>query len=116
MGKLIILICIVLFALKLGILIKNESSVSLVKDCKVLELQQQPIILGSDGNVKTEIRYLIVTDKETFICESSVLNGKFNNSDIFWRLKKGNTYDLKVAGIGKSMVSDYRNIINIESR
>ena len=54
----------------------------------MIELQQQQLISGTDGNVKTEIRYLVITDKETFVCESSLLNGKFNNSDVYWHLEK----------------------------
>ncbi len=87
--------------------IKTET----VHNCKVIHLQQQQLMSGLKDNISTEIRYLVITDKETFICESSMLNGKFNNSDIFWRLKEGETYNFKVCGIGKSIMSDYRNIL-----
>jgi hypothetical protein len=63
--------------------------------------------------MKTEIRYLVITDKETFVCESSLLNGKFNNTDIFYRLKKDSTYNFKVSGTGKSAFTEYRNILEI---
>jgi len=91
----------------------GSTKTDIVRDCKVIKLQQQQIISSSDGSVSTEIRYLIITDKETFICESSLLNGKFNNSDIFWRLKEGDTYTFKVCGMGKSMLTDYRNILEV---
>lgn len=93
--------------------ISNQLNVSTVENCKVIDLQQQQIIKGSGGNISTEIRYLVITDKETFVCESSLLNGKFNNSDIYWHLKKDNTYTFKVAGVGKSMITEYRNILEI---
>jgi hypothetical protein len=85
-----------------------------VHNCKVMNLQQQQLINGSKDNISTEIRYLVITDKETFICENSLLNGKFNNSDIFWRLKEGDTYNLKVCGVGKSIIFDYRNILEAQ--
>lgn len=91
----------------------GATNTDVVKNCKVIKLQQQQLITTSDGSISTNIRYLVITDKETFICESSLLNGKFNNSDIFWRLKEGETYDFKVCGYGKSMVSDYRNILEV---
>ena len=94
----------------------SQSNIEVVKDCKVLELQQQQLIEGTDGNMSTSIRYLVITDKETFICENSLLNGKFNNSDIFWRLKKDSIYTFKVAGVGKSFVTEYRNILEVDSK
>jgi hypothetical protein len=107
----IIILIITIIVCSIYIEIKNSSTISVVKDCKVIQLQQQQIIRGSDGNMSTDIRYLVITDKETFICESSFINGKYNNSDIFWRLKKDSTYTFKVAGIGKSFLFDYRNIL-----
>lgn len=77
---------------------------------KVVTTQALPII----GKQTTEYRYLVVTDKETFIVESAWLHGKFNNSDIFWRIKTDSTYTFKVAGYGKTFVTDYRNILEVE--
>jgi hypothetical protein len=97
----------------LGIRLFNETKVSVVENCKVIELTQQQLISGSNNNVSTEIRYLVITDKETFICESSIMNGKFNNSDIFFHLKKDSVYNFKVSGMGKTMFTDYRNILEV---
>ena len=91
----------------------NQTTIDTVQNCKVIELQQQQLITGTDGDMRTEIRYLVITDKETFVCESSLLNGKFNNSDIFWHLKKDSTYTFTVAGLSKSIITDYRNILEI---
>lgn len=113
MYKLIIGLVIVLLVGSVLVSVSNQSSVSIVENCKVMDLQQQQLIKGTDGNVSTEIRYLVITDKETFVCESSLLNGKFNNSDIYWRLKKDSTYTFKVAGVGKSMLTEYRNILEL---
>jgi hypothetical protein len=113
MYKLIIGLVIVLLVGSVIVSVSNQSSVSTVENCKVMDLQQQQLIKGTDGNMSTEIRYLVITDKETFVCENSLLNGKFNNSDIYWRLKKDSTYTFKVAGVGKSMLTEYRNILEV---
>ena len=87
----------------------DQSKLDVAVNCKVIDLQQQRII----SSKTTYIRYLVITDKETFICENSLPNGKFNNSDIFWRLKKDSVYTFYVAGIGKSLLFDYRNILEV---
>ncbi len=103
--------CIGLGSLTASIL--NQKPVSRVEG-KVVELQQQQLLKrGSDKLIRTEIRYLVVTDKETFICQSSLLNGKFKNSDIFWRLQKDSTYSFTVVGMGKTAFTKYRNIIAV---
>lgn len=113
MHKGIIGLVVVLLIVSIIISVWNQSNVSTVENCKVMDLQQQQLIKGSNGNMSTEIRYLVITDKETFVCESSLLNGKFNNSDIYWHLKKDSTYTFKVAGVGKSMITEYRNILEV---
>ena len=113
MHKGIIGLVVVLLIGSIIVPVWNQLNVSTVENCKVMDLQQQQLIKGSDGNMSTEIRYLVITDKETFICESSLLNGKFNNSDIYWHLKKDSTYTFKVAGVGKSMITEYRNILEV---
>ncbi len=113
MHKGIIGLVVVLLIGSIIVSVWNQSNVSTVENCKVMDLQQQQLIKGSDGNMSTEIRYLVITDKETFVCESSLLNGKFNNSDIYWHLKKDSIYTFKVAGVGKSMITEYRNILEV---
>lgn len=98
-----------------GVSIANSTKISTVKDCKVLKLQQQSILSGSEGKMYTEIRYLVITDKGTFVCENSLINLKFNNSDIFFRLKEDSVYTFKVAGIGKTFITDYQNILEVNN-
>lgn len=62
---------------------------------------------------QTNYRYLVITDKGTFICDSSWLNGKFNNSDEFYRIKKDSTYTFTVCGWGKTFLTDYKNILEV---
>lgn len=105
------ILCFV-FITKITINIFGSLKTEVVTNQKVIKLQQQNLIKGS-GSVDTEIRYLIITDKETFICKNSLLNGKFNNSDIFFRLKEDSIYTFKVCGVGKNIFSDYRNILEV---
>lgn len=42
--------------------------------CKVIKATSQQLIENSGDDVKTNIRYLVVTDKGTFTCETSILN------------------------------------------
>ena len=113
MFKIIPAIIVIAIIGSIYLTVQNQSKLDIVKGCKVIDLQQQQLINGSGNNMKTEIRYLVITDKETFVCESSFINGKFNNSDIFWRLKKDSVYTFRVAGIGKSILYDYRNILEV---
>lgn len=80
---------------------------------KVTDLQVQQIVSGHKNNLKTYVRYLVITDSETFVVNDNYLRFKFNNSDIFYHLKKDSTYSFKVSGIGKTLLSDYRNILKI---
>lgn len=94
--------------------VMNGLNVQEIDNCKIIDLKQQQLVDSNDGDITTKYRYLVITDKETFICESSLLNGKFNNSDIFYRLNKDSIYNFKVCGIGKTIISDYRNILEIK--
>lgn len=81
---------------------------------KIESKHQQNLIKGKDA-LETEIRYLIITDKGTFICESNFWKGKFNNSDLFWHLKEGTVYSsITVTGYGKGFFFDYQNLIHVE--
>ena len=111
--KSIIIGIVLLVASITGASIYNSTVTEVVHNCKVIKLEQQQIISGHDSQMHTEIRYLIITDKETFISKSSLMNGKFNNSDVFYHLEEGKTYSFKVAGVGKGFFFDYRNILKI---
>lgn len=108
------IISVCLFSILAIFFSANQLFISEVENCKVIELQQQQLIQGADGTIKTQIRYLVVTDKGTFVCKNSLLNAKFNNSDLFWKLKKDSVYTFRVSGFGKSFITDYRNILNFK--
>jgi hypothetical protein len=98
-------------ALLIGLGVYNDTRIETIYNSKVIELQQQQLISGDKDGMTTEIRYLVITDKETFVCESSIINGKYDNSNIFWKLKKDSTYTFKVCGLGKGALFNYRNIL-----
>ena len=112
--KPLIVVVLLIIITSVSINVFNDRLVEDVENYKIIDLQQHQIVSGMDGDIRTEMRYLVVTDKETFICENSILNGKFNNSDIFFRLKKDSIYNFKVVGFGKGFFTDYRNIIEIK--
>lgn len=103
----------IIILLIFAIVYYNDGKINTVKSVTILDLQQQQKISGTKDNMSTEFRYLVITDKETFICESSIFNGKFDNSNIFYKLQKGKVYNFKVCGVGKSFLFDYRNILDV---
>lgn len=60
-----------------------------------------------------ECQYLVYTDEGTFKNVDSMLNGKWNSSDIQGQLKRDHTYRVKVEGFRSGFLSEYPNIIEI---
>lgn len=106
---------IVLIGAALALNLLNAGNRTELTNVTVKKLVAQNLVSGSSDNLATEIRYLVVTNKGTFLCEGSILNGKFNNSEIFYSLKEDSTYNkFVVVGIGKTMFSDYQNLVSVE--
>jgi len=59
-------------------------------------------------------RYMVFTNKETFMVKDSWLLGQFSSSDLFGRIKDGETYTFKVYGWRLPFFSSYRVIYGIE--
>lgn len=112
MQKILFFTVLAIVGVCLTVFICNQYPASVIT-CKVLKLQQQQKISGSSESVSTDIRYLIVTDQGTFVCKNALLHFKFNNSDIFLRLKEDSTYKMKVAGVGKSIFTEYKNVLKV---
>lgn len=89
--------------------LKRETVVVTVKDKQI-----QQLIKSSGSSLRTEIRYLVFTDKEMFVVENSIMNGAYNNSEIYMSLDTGKQYTLTVCGYGKSIITEYRNIVKIQ--
>jgi hypothetical protein len=61
-------------------------------------------------------RYLIFTETETFQNADSLIFFKFNSSDVYGQIKKGETYTAEVYGFRIPFLSAYRNIKSIEKK
>lgn len=61
-------------------------------------------------------KYLVFTDKGVFENTDSLLNWKFNSSDVYGELKEGQTYEAQVYGWRVPFLSLYPNIVAIEIR
>lgn len=111
-----IIIIVIIGILTISIIsVLDSCNITTYNNVKIIDKEQQQIIKGSKDNLSTNIRYLIITDKGTFICESNILQGKFNNSDIYYHIKKDSIYsEIKVSGYGKGFIFDYQNIISIK--
>lgn len=64
---------------------------------------------SSDGN--QECRYLVFTDHGTFQITDSWIFTRWNSSDVYGRLRAGQTYDFEVAGWRIPFLSRYPNIL-----
>jgi hypothetical protein len=58
--------------------------------------------------------YLIFTDKGVYQDSDSMVNGKWNSSDLYNELKVGKTYTLHVRGIRNHVLSWYPNILTVK--
>lgn len=59
--------------------------------------------------------YLIFTETEVFSVEDSLLNGRFDSSDMYNQIEVGKCYQLeKLQGFREPLFSWYRNIINLK--
>lgn len=59
-------------------------------------------------------KYLVFTDKGVFENTDSLLNFKWNSSDIYGELKAGETYTFNVYGWRVPFLSMYKNIVSVE--
>jgi len=68
-------------------------------------------LVKNDNNSST---YLIFTDKGVFEDSDSMVNGKWNSSDMYSQIKKGQTYTFHVRGIRNHVLSWYPNILTVK--
>lgn len=94
----------------------NATKVEFIKNYKVIRLVKEKEIHGSKAQIITTFKYIVVTDKETFLCENSFYNSKYDNANTFYHLQEGKCYDFKVSGYGKSFFFTYRNILEAKSK
>ncbi len=114
-GKFIIGIFLFIFLLIISktVINYNNSNYCRTITAKVEFLEKQQIIKGSKNSMSSYYRYLVITDKGTFRIEDCFWNSKYNNSEIFFNLKKDSTYSFKLSGRDKSFWYDYPNVLKI---
>ena len=103
-GILICLLVIGLIPLKVWIHYSTLETVSAVVQDK------ERITTGSGKDM--ESKYLIFTDTETFENTDSWLALKFNSSDVYGHIQKGQACDFQVTGFRIPFFSSYRNILS----
>ena len=66
----------------------------------------------SEGQASS--KYLVFTDIETFENTDSLIDMKFNSSDLYGKLQKGQACRFEVVGFRVAFMSMYRNIVSAE--
>lgn len=70
---------------------------------------------GSGDSLHVSSRYLVFADDgEVYQCSDSLLNGKFDSSSVYGRLKQGETFRVLVTGWRLPIFSTYPNILKVE--
>jgi uncharacterized membrane protein len=105
----IVVVVSLLFSSIFGIFIADSTQRSGVDAVVIEKMIQQNI--SKDG---TTFRYLINTDNGTFTSKENILVGKFESSETYFKLKEGTKYHFVLVGFGKTLVTDYKNIIKAE--
>lgn len=77
-------------------------------DTKTITIESKEV-MTSGGNGK----YLIFTDSEVYQNTDCWARGKFRSSDLYRKLKVGNTYKVNVYGWRIPFLSAYKNIVSI---
>ena len=107
--KVIIGITIFILIIGTGWLYRNTAEIITVK------ITDKIVKMDKSGDSVTST-YMIFTENETFKNTDSLLFWKFNSSDVYGKLQKGKTYNVRVVGWRISFLSRYRNIIEIKNQ
>lgn len=59
-------------------------------------------------------KYLVYSDVETFEITDSLIEGRFDSSDMYGHLREGRCYQIDVYGWRIPMTSSYRNIVDAQ--
>lgn len=79
----------------------------------IVVVDKDRITTGSGDSMSS--KYLIFTETETFENTDSLTRWKFNSSDIQGKLLVGNAYQVEVYGYRIPFLSQYRNIVDVET-
>lgn len=79
---------------------------------------QEKVITVTDKyikrNGKTDIYLVVDEDKNTYKITDLFFKFKFNSTDLYNELEKGQTYNIKTSGFRVKILSQYPNINKIE--
>lgn len=81
----------------------------LTSDMATITVTDKERIVTGSGS-----KYLVFTENEVFENIDSIIYAKFNSSDLQGKLKRGQTYTVKVYGWRIPFLSSYRNIVSIK--
>jgi prepilin-type N-terminal cleavage/methylation domain-containing protein len=76
---------------------------------QIMHVQKAERVVSTGGQ---DSKYLIFADEGTYENTDSLLNGKFNSSDVYGQLKEGHTYKCLVYGWRSHYFSHYPNILH----
>lgn len=74
---------------------------------RTFTITDKQVVAVKDGH-----KYLIYTDNGVYQDTDSMLNGKYNSSDMYGQLKVGQKYSCDVVGYRNGFWSAYENLIN----
>jgi hypothetical protein len=80
----------------------------------VIILDKERVTSGVGDNVTS--KYLIFTEGETFQNTDTIWEFKFNSSDIYGKIQKGQLCKFELTGFRVSFLSMYRNILSAECK
>ncbi len=110
MDKLSLTIFTIFALLLFGTCGANCASHSVRETLDVRVTDKENVVSGDQST------YLIFTDREVFANEDSLLEGKYNSSDVYSALEEDKCYTLTVYGWRVPFLSMYRNIASHTSK
>ncbi|MEI2420654.1 hypothetical protein V6O07_10305, partial [Arthrospira platensis SPKY2] len=74
-------------------------------------IQDKERVISKSGD-QTTSKYLIFTDREVFENTDTVWGLKWNSSDVYGKIQRGQICDFEVTGFRIPFMSVYRNILS----
>lgn len=110
----VLVVVVIAFALIGGIAISPWVAYA-TKGTVSFTVNDKAVVVSGDGN-STDSKYLVYTTAGVFEDEDSLWYWKFNSSDVYNQLEKGQTYTATVYGFRVPFMSWYRNIISVNAQ
>lgn len=102
----------VTLVLSIGVAIWGCSSVyESTEQTIVAEVLDKDRVCKGNGNGGSTCEYLVFTEFETFKVADSWMLGRFDSSNVYGRIREGETYEFRVRGWRMPFFSQYQNIV-----